>query len=199
MYFINEPFETNPPLPPQSADDFFPGYGSEVAGMPLQRAGGLVDHGPAPYAVNLKRIAAENTTYRTALWTGKHLQLTVMSINVGSDIGLEIHPHTDQLIRVEAGSGIVFMGKRRERPDFQAAVSENDTFIIPAGTWHNVVNTGNRALKVSSVYAPPQHPHGTVHVTRADAEAAERSGNGLPAQRQPVMYTPSMGDNVGRY
>jgi len=123
--------------------------------------------------INIDRATIQNNTFRTALWTGKHLQLTLMSINPGEEIGLENHPHIDQFLRIEQGRGLVQMGSSRENLSFQRYVSENDAILIPAGTWHNLVNTGNRPLKLYSIYAPPQHPKGTVHRTRADAMAAE--------------------------
>jgi len=103
------------------------------------------------------------------------LQLTLMSINPGEDIGLEIHPDLDQFIRIEQGRGLVKMGDRKDKLDFQANVSDDFAFIIPAGKWHNLINTGNLPLKLYSIYAPPQHPYGTIHATKAIAEAAEES------------------------
>ncbi len=133
----------------------------------------LKDHGPEPFAVNIEKATKKNNTYRTALWTGQHLQVTLMSIKVGEDIGLEIHPTIDQFLRIEQGHGIVQMGKRKDQLDFVKKVHDNYAIMVPAGTWHNVTNTGNIPLKLYSIYAPPQHPRGTVHVTKADAMAAE--------------------------
>ncbi|MFL0250861.1 cupin domain-containing protein [Clostridium neuense] len=142
-------------------------YGSRFASPQADNAAiSLQDYGPQPYVVNINEAAKQNTNFRTALWTGKHLQVTLMSINAGDDIGLEIHPNVDQFIRVEDGQGIVKMGKNKNRLDFQAKVYDEIAIMIPAGTWHNVINTGNKPLKVYSIYAPPQHPHGTVHVTK---------------------------------
>lgn len=133
----------------------------------------LKDYGPEPFVVNINAAAKQNNTYRTALWTGKHLQVTLMSINVGEDIGLEIHPNVDQFLRIEQGQGIVQMGRSKDNLNFERKVYDDSAIMIPAGTWHNVINTGNIPLKLYSIYAPPQHPHGTVHVTKADAMAAE--------------------------
>jgi mannose-6-phosphate isomerase-like protein (cupin superfamily) len=135
----------------------------------------LKDYGPEPFAVNINEAAKQNNTFRTALWTGSHLQLTLMSIPVGEDIGLEIHPNIDQFIRIEEGQGIAKMGKNKNNLDFQKNVADDFAIFIPAGTWHNVINTGDKPLKVYSIYAPPQHPYCTVHVTKADAEAAEQN------------------------
>jgi mannose-6-phosphate isomerase-like protein (cupin superfamily) len=134
----------------------------------------LKDYGPEPFVVNIEEVTKQNTAFRTALWTGKHLQLTLMSIPVGEDIGLEIHPDLDQFIRIEEGQGLVMMGDRKDRLDFQEKVYDDFAFIIPAGKWHNLINTGNKPIKLYSIYAPPQHPRGTVHETKAIAEAAEQ-------------------------
>nr|WP_235436114.1 cupin domain-containing protein [Gottschalkia purinilytica] len=93
-----------------------------------------------------------------------------MSINVGEDIGLEIHNDLDQFIRIEEGQGIVKMGDRKDKLDFQKRVYDDYAIIIPAGKWHNLINTGRKPLKLYSIYAPPAHPHGTVHKTKEDAE-----------------------------
>jgi len=100
-----------------------------------------------------------------------------MSINVGEDIGLEIHPNLDQFIRIEQGQGLVKMGDSKHNLDYQKNVRDGYVFIIPAGKWHNLVNTGSIPLKLYSIYAPPQHPHGTVHKTKAEALAAEKTNN----------------------
>lgn len=128
------------------------------------------DYGPEPFVVNIDEITKLNNTFRTALWTGEHLQLTLMSIPVGESIGLEIHPDTDQFLRLEQGEGLVQMGKDKNNLTFQRRVSDNWAFIVPAGTWHNLINIGNIPIKLYSIYAPPKHPRGTVHLTKADAE-----------------------------
>lgn len=135
--------------------------------------GQLRDHGPNPYVVNINTASKQNNTYRTALWTGQHLQVTLMSIRPGEDIGLEIHPNTDQFLRIEQGQGVVQMGKRRNNLNFVRRVADDSAIMVPANTWHNVTNTGNIPLKLYSIYAPPNHPYGTVHVTKQDAIAAE--------------------------
>ena len=126
----------------------------------------LKDYGPQPFVVNINEAAKQNTNYRTGLWTGNNLQVTLMSIEVGDDIGLEVHPKIDQFIRIEDGQGIVKMGTSKDSLDFQANVYDDFAIMIPAGTWHNVINTGNKPLKVYSIYAPPQHPRGVVQVTK---------------------------------
>lgn len=130
----------------------------------------LTDYGPDPHVIDVYQVAAENQNFRTAVWTGNHLQMTLMSIPPRGEIGLEIHEDTDQYIRVEQGNAIVKMGKNRERADFWQNLRTGDAVLVPAGTWHNVMNTGRESLKLSSVYAPPHHPKGTVHHTKEDAE-----------------------------
>jgi mannose-6-phosphate isomerase-like protein (cupin superfamily) len=131
------------------------------------------DYGPIPIVVNIEQATTENNTFRTALWTGKHLQLTLMSINVKEDIGLEMHPNVDQFIRIEQGEGLVKIGDRQDNLGFQKKVGPSDAIVIPAGTWHNVINIGSVPLKLYSIYAPPQHPWGTIEKTKEDAMAAE--------------------------
>jgi mannose-6-phosphate isomerase-like protein (cupin superfamily) len=144
----------------------FAGISKTNTGNPIL----LRDYGPGPFAINIEEAAKQNNNFRLALWTGKHLQLTLMSINVGEDIGLEIHSNLDQFIRIEEGQGIVMMGDSRDRLDFRANVSDDYAFVIPAGKWHNLINTGNKPIKLYSIYAPPQHSHGTVHKTKEEAE-----------------------------
>lgn len=125
-----------------------------------------------PYVVNVCRKAEQNTNYRTEIWTGCYAQMTLMCIPVCSDIGLEIHEDTDQLIRIEQGVAQVKMGACKDCLNFQKEVFKGDTIFVPVGTWHNVINTGRMPLKVSVVYAPPHHPVGTVHHTKEEAEKA---------------------------
>ncbi len=132
-----------------------------------------LDFGPNPLVVNIKEATLQNTNFRTALWTGKHLQLTLMCIPVGGEIGLESHPYLDQFLCLEQGCGRVMMGNCKERLNHQTRVEADCAIFIPAGTWHNLVNTGDCPIKVFSIYAPPQHPHGTVHRTKAEADEAE--------------------------
>lgn len=130
----------------------------------------ITDYGDQPFIVNINHFAKMNNSFRTALWTGDWLQVTIMSIPVGEDIGIEMHPDTDQLIKIEDGCARIMTGKSENALNYQKTVSTGYAIIIPAGTWHNVINTGKRPLKVSSVYAPPHHPFGTVQRTKCDAE-----------------------------
>lgn len=130
------------------------------------------DYGPNPFVIDIEDATEENTMFRTTLWTGEHMQLTLMSIEAGEDIGLEHHKDHDQFIRIEDGQGLVQMGDSADNLDFQRRIKGDYIVIIPANKWHNIINTGNRPLKLYSIYAPPEHPKGTVHATKAIAEAA---------------------------
>ena len=131
------------------------------------------DQGRRPYVIDIEDAAERNRNFRTAIWTGEHLQVTLMSINVGEDIGLEVHPTTDQFIRIEEGEGIVEMGPTDTNLYFRRNIEDNDAIMIPAGMWHNITNTGDERLKLYSIYAPPEHPFGTIHRTKQEAMAAE--------------------------
>jgi mannose-6-phosphate isomerase-like protein (cupin superfamily) len=132
----------------------------------------IIDNGPAPTVLNVVETTVENTNYRTTVWTGNHLQMTVMSIDPGHDIGLEVHPDNDQFLRVEQGMAKVSIGPSKEQMQTWQA-SASDAVFVPAGMWHNLETVGEVPLKVYSIYSPSHHPHGTVHVTQADSEAAE--------------------------
>jgi mannose-6-phosphate isomerase-like protein (cupin superfamily) len=116
-----------------------------------------------------------NQTFRTVLFTGAHTQLTVMRLAAREDIGREVHPDRDQFIRIEEGQARVEFGRTEDRVDEAHDVSDDWAIVIPAGIWHNVINTGPGDLKLYSLYSPPEHPGGTIHRTKADAEAAERA------------------------
>ncbi|WP_254434105.1 cupin domain-containing protein [Halobacillus sp. Marseille-Q1614] len=133
----------------------------------------LDDYGTQPFVVDIEEASKQNTTFRTAIWTGDHLQVTVMSIDVGDDIGLEVHPDVDQFLRIEEGEGLVQMGDSKDQLDFEAPVYDDYAIMVPAGKWHNLTNTGDEPLKLYTIYAPPEHPFGTVHETKADAMEAE--------------------------
>ena len=132
----------------------------------------IVDNGPAPIVVDIETATIENENYRTTMWTGKNLQITLMSIDTGHDIGLEVHDTHDQFLRIEQGRAKISMGPDKDKLETWQA-GANYAVVVPAGTWHNLISTGDVPLKVYSIYAPPQHPHGTVHVTKKEADAAE--------------------------
>ena len=153
-------------------DEFTMGYGKtiEVNVDFAEKKVRIRDYGRGPFAFNIHHATTKNQNFRTTLWTGNYLQLTLMSIPVNSDIGVEMHPDVDQFVRVECGRAKVYFGNSRNSLREVEVVNENYAILIPAGTWHNIVNIGICPLKVYSLYAPPQHPFGTVHKTKADAE-----------------------------
>jgi len=132
----------------------------------------MQDHGPTPYVVDIEELTVSNDTFRTAAWTGSNLQMTLMAIQPGDDIGLEVHEDHDQFLRIEAGTAVVEMGPDADSLETWEA-KDDFAIFVPSGVWHNVTNTGSEPLKLYSIYAPPEHAHGTVHETKADAEAAE--------------------------
>jgi mannose-6-phosphate isomerase-like protein (cupin superfamily) len=120
-----------------------------------------------PYVHNIEEQTLNNDFFRKEVFTGEHLQITVMSINPGEDIGVETHPITDQFLRIEQGSGKAIIGGQ------EYEVSDDFAITIPAGMEHNVINTGDVAMKLYSIYTPVEHPVGTIHATKADADAAD--------------------------
>ncbi len=122
---------------------------------------------------NIEEVTLKNASFRAVLFTGKHLQLTVMSLAPGEEIGNEVHPNVDQFIRIEHGRGIVTLGREQSKIDEESEVKDDWAFIIPAGTWHNIKNTGEAELKLYSIYTPPNHPDGTVYQTKRQADVAE--------------------------
>ena len=130
----------------------------------------LTDHGPDPYVLDVEAATVENSSFRATLWTGSRLQLTVMSIPSGGDIGLEVHVDHDQFLRVEQGAGRVQMGPTEHDVTFTAEVRDGWAVFVPAGTWHNIVNTGPDDLRLYTLYGPPDHAHGTLHPTQHDAQ-----------------------------
>ena len=122
---------------------------------------------------DIEKATLDNENFRTVLFTGKHTQLTVMSLAPGEEIGWESHDTHDQFIRLEQGQARVEFGRTEDAVDETHEVEDDWAFIVPAGIWHNVVNTGDVELKLYSLYSPPEHPDGTVHRTKAEADAAE--------------------------
>ena len=140
----------------------------------------ITDNGPKPNAFDIETATTANTAYRTVAWTGKYLQVTLMSIPVGSSIGLEVHPETDQFLRLDAGQGRCVMGPSTDNLDFEQEVSDGWSIQVPAGMWHDVINTGDEPMQVYAVYAPTHHAQGIVQETAEDAERDEESGADEP-------------------
>ncbi|MCK7637031.1 cupin domain-containing protein [Corynebacterium pygosceleis] len=128
------------------------------------------DHGPNPYVLDIEKVTKDNDNFRDTLWTGKFLQMTVMSIPAGGEIGAEVHDDHDQFLRVEAGEGHVMIGDDADNLDIDRTVEDDWAVFVPAGKWHNVVNEGSEPLKVYSIYAAPDHVRGTIHATKEDAD-----------------------------
>jgi len=134
----------------------------------------MADNGPAPFVTDIEAATRGNNTFRTTVWTGRHLQLTVMCLQPEEEIGLEVHHDRDQFLRIEQGTCRVVMGEARDdEPSFRREVADDDVVLVPAGWWHNVINTGREPLRLYSVYGPAEHEPGTVHLTKAEADAAE--------------------------
>jgi len=152
----------------------------------------ITDKGPQPHAFDLERATVENSNYRAVAWTGKYLQLTLMSIPPGESIGLEAHPATDQFLRIDAGRGRVVMGRTAEDLSFQQDVEDGWAITVPAGTWHDVVNTGDEPLRLYAVYAPVHHAPGKVQATSSDAQRDEEAGSDEPPEWsvQPTQSAP---------
>jgi mannose-6-phosphate isomerase-like protein (cupin superfamily) len=131
----------------------------------------MKDIGPKPQSFDLEQETLDNRNYRTVAWSGRYLQVTLMSIPVGADIGLEAHPDTDQFLRLDAGQGRVQMGVSKDELTFEKEVSDGWCIMIPAGTWHNVTNVGDEPMQLYAIYAPAHHKPGKVHATAAEAAA----------------------------
>lgn len=124
------------------------------------------------FVADIEELTEENSDFRRVLYTGKHLQLVLMAIQPGEEIGEEVHTDRDQFFRVEKGKGEVWIDGNRSK------VKGDDAIIVPAGARHNIVNTGHKPLQLYTLYAPPEHRDGTVRATKAEAEAAEEHFDG---------------------
>ena len=121
------------------------------------------------YVGSIEKQTLKNTYFREVLFTGKHSQLVVMCLQAGEEIGDEVHPNVDQFFRIEQGEAKFVLDENEEH-----LVREGDAVVVPAQTYHNVINTSKTAeLKLYTIYSPPNHPAGTIHKTKAEAEAAE--------------------------
>ena len=121
---------------------------------------------------DIEKLTEENTDFRRVLYTGQNMQLVLMSLKPGEEIGEEVHDDRDQFFRIEMGKGEVLIDGKRH------AVEADDAIIVPAGARHNVVNKGTEPLRLYTLYAPPEHKDGTVHVTKAEADAHEEHFDG---------------------
>ena len=121
---------------------------------------------------DIEDLTEENTDFRRVLYTGANLQLVLMSLEPGEEIGEEVHEDRDQFFRVEEGEGEVWIDGTR------SGIKDDDAILVPAGARHNIVNTGDEPLRFYTLYAPPEHRDGTVHRTKAEADAAEEHFDG---------------------
>lgn len=121
------------------------------------------------FAEDIKKLTKENTYFRKVLHTGQHSQIVAMSIPVGGDIGEEVHPNTDQILFFVDGEGEAIINDETKR------VEEHDVVFVPAGTRHNFKNIGDEDLKLFTIYSPSEHPKGTIHKTKEEAEKAEKN------------------------
>lgn len=137
----------------------------------MEYAGQFDDQGKKPFVLDIEKATLDNENFRTTMWTGEHIQMTVMNIPVGGDVGLEVHHSVDQFLRIEAGRGRCEMGDAEDNLTFIREVHDDDAIFVPAGKWHNVVNIGDEPLKLYTIYGPADHVPGTVHPTQADAQA----------------------------
>src|SRR5512139_199372 len=121
------------------------------------------------YVGSIEVQTLNNDNFREVLFTGKRSQLVVMSLQASEEIGTEVHPDADQFFRIEEGTARFILDNKEVH-----LVTDGDAVVVPAGTYHNVINASDTLpLKLYTVYSPPQHPDGTVHKTKADAEAEE--------------------------
>ncbi len=134
--------------------------------VPCSTGGITDDKGNAPFVFDFEEISELNRAYRRVIWTGKHMQIALMSIPVGEEIGWETHGGGDQLIIIKDGVGEIFLGGTEASPAVRKTADEGSGIIIPEGTLHNIRNSGREPLKLISVYAPPEHPYGAVSETR---------------------------------
>ncbi|MFC5269557.1 cupin domain-containing protein [Adhaeribacter terreus] len=130
------------------------------------------DMGKKPFVLDIEKATMENTSFRHVKWTGAHLQMVLMNVKPGEEIDLEMHPAVDQFLRIEQGQAQILMGKTKQDLSFNKTVSDDWAILIPAGYYHNVKNTGKTDLKLYSIYAPANHPAGTIHKTHQDAKKA---------------------------
>lgn len=119
------------------------------------------------FHTNIEEDTSNNTNFRKVIYTGSHMQLVLMSLKAGEEIGVETHTDVDQFFRFEEGEGKVVIDGQ------EYIVHEDDVVIVPAGSEHNVMNTGSEDLKIYTIYAPANHPEGTIHASKAEADAAE--------------------------
>jgi mannose-6-phosphate isomerase-like protein (cupin superfamily) len=162
--------EGNPPVKPAA-----PAAKAEKAAPPAPQAAPIPptmtkkEQTMIGYVGPIEKTTLNNSYFRQVLFTGKHSQLVIMCLQPDEEIGKEMHANVDQFFRIENGNAKFIFGEKEEH-----LVGDGDAVVVPAGTYHNVINmSSEKPLKLYTIYAPPVHPDGTVHKTKAEAEAAE--------------------------
>ncbi|MDI6400970.1 cupin domain-containing protein [Balneolaceae bacterium ANBcel3] len=122
-----------------------------------------------PWVLDIEQSTKENAYYRHVIWTGRYMQLVLMSLKPGEVIDLEVHHDHDQFIRIEQGEARVLMGETEENLTYEKKAYDDWAILIPAGYWHKIINAGDVELKLYTLYAPPEHQKGTLHRTYEDA------------------------------
>lgn len=130
----------------------------------------LEDMGKKPWALDIEQATIDNNNYRKAIWTGEYMQVVLMSLKPGEIIDLEVHHNHDQFFRVDQGKGRIYMGKTEDDLYYEKVVKDDWAIFVPAGYWHKLENTGDVDLKVYTIYAPPEHAHGTINKTYDEAK-----------------------------
>lgn len=128
------------------------------------------------FVEDIEELTEDNKDFRRVLYTGKHLQLVLMALQPGEEIGEEVHPDHDQFFRVEKGKGEVWIDGERTK------IKSDDAIVVPAGAKHNVINTGDKSLKLYTIYGPPDHEDGVVHKTKAEAVGSEEHFDGTTTE-----------------
>jgi mannose-6-phosphate isomerase-like protein (cupin superfamily) len=129
------------------------------------------------FVKDIEELTEANSDFRRVLYTGQHLQLVLMALKPGEEIGEEVHANRDQFFRVEKGKGEVVIDGNRSR------IESDDAILVPAGARHNVINTGDKPLMLYTLYGPPEHKDGIVRATKAEAEASEEHFDGKTTEQ----------------
>ena len=128
------------------------------------------------FVADIEELTEKNRDFRRVLYTGKQIQLVLMSLLPGEEIGDEVHEDRDQFFRIEKGEGEVWIDGNR------SMIKSDDAIVVPAGARHNIVNTGEKPLRLYTLYAPPEHRDGTVHVTKVESEASDEHFDGKTSE-----------------
>ena len=125
------------------------------------------------FKANIEKETLDNDNFRKVLYTGKHLQLVLMSLKPGEEIGEEIHQNNDQFFRFESGTGKCTIDENNYH------ITEGDVIVVPAGTKHNIINTSDEPFKMYTIYSPPNHQDGIIRATKKEADVKDEKFNGV--------------------